>query len=157
MQNYENDIKNIIKLCLNFEPEERPSMKKIKEDLLKLYSKVCNEKSIIEHYNQIRLNRIKNYDKNNKVIKINKNENNNEKIIFPKFRVNRKNTYFMENIKNDKKNKEFFNNNLNNSISLFKDKILNRIIEDNIKLKQNILIKKSIIQNDFNININKIK
>ena len=62
----------------------------------------------------------------------------------------------MENIKNEK-NKEIFNNNLNNSISLFKDKILNRIIEDNIKLKQNILIKKSIIQNDFNININKIK
>ena len=79
-----------------------------------------------------------------------------EKIIFPKFRVNRKNTYSMENIKNDK-NKEIFNNNLNNSISLFKDKILNRIIEDNNKLKQNILIKKSIIQDDFNININKIK
>ena len=155
-KNYENDIKNIIKLCLNFEPDERPSMKKIKEDLLKLYSKVCNEKSIIEHYNQMRLNRIKNYEKNNKVIKINKNENNNEKIIFPKFRVNRKNTYSMKNIKNDE-GKEIFNNNLNNSISLFKDKILNRIIENNIKLKQNILIKKSIIQNDFNININKIK
>ena len=62
----------------------------------------------------------------------------------------------MDNIK-DNKIKEIFNNNLNNSISLFKDKILNRIMEDNIKLKQNILIKKSIIQNDFNIKFNKMK
>ena len=90
-KNYINDIKNIIKLGLNFEPEERPSMKKIKEDLLKLYSKVCNEKSIIEHYNQMRLNRIKNYEKNINILKINKNEktnmNCNEKIIFPKLKI----------------------------------------------------------------------
>ena len=163
--NYKDNIKNIIEACLNFEPEERPSMKKVKEDLLKMYSKVCNEKSIIEHYNQMRLNRIKNNDKNN-VLKINKKDNNmgnyDEKMLFSKFRINRKNNgHSMENIKKNKNNEistDTNNNSIenNNSISLFKDKILIKIMKDNINLKQNILIKKSIIQNDFNIKINNI-
>ena len=63
---YENEIKNIIKSCLNYNPEERPSMKYIKQDLLKIYGKVCNEKSIMEYYNKILQNKIKNYEKNNK-------------------------------------------------------------------------------------------
>ena len=99
---YKNEIKTIIINCLNYEQEKRPSMKIIKEDLLKIYSKICNEKSII--------------------IKDNRND--------------------LE---------------INESITLFLDKILNKIIEDNISLKQNILIKKSIIQNDLNLKINNIK
>ena len=63
---YENEIKNIIKSCLNYNPKERPSMKYIKQDLLKIYGKVCNEKSIMEYYNKILQNKIKNYEKNNK-------------------------------------------------------------------------------------------
>ncbi len=149
--NYKNEIKNIITLCLNFEPDERPSIKKIKEDLLKMYSKIFNEKSIIEHYNQMRIKRIKNLERNKNLVKINKNEKKekyNEKKVFENFRVNRKNIY-----NNDNNNKNIGMNNLDNNISLFNDKILKQIMEDNITLKQNILIKKSIIQNDFNINI----
>ena len=37
--NYKDEIKNIIEMCLNFEPEERPPIKKIKENLLILYFK----------------------------------------------------------------------------------------------------------------------
>ena len=151
-KNYKNEIKNIITQCLNFEPEERPPIKKVKEDLLKLYSKIFNEKSIIEHYNQMRIIRIKNYEKNKNVLKINKQENDgksDEQMIFENFRVNRRNMYINEN-----NNKNIGINSLNNPISLFNDKILKQIIEDNIKLRQNILIKKSIMQNDFNINNN---
>jgi serine/threonine protein kinase len=158
-KNYKTDIKNIIEKCLNFEPEERPSMSKIKKDLLKIYSKVCNEKSIFEHYNQMRLNRIKNFAKN-KLLKISKKEikNNNsfdETMFFQKFRKNRKSASVENIINNKSKERDINNTEKSYSISLYKDKILTKIIEDNIKLKQNILIKKSIIQNDFNIkNIN---
>ena len=158
-KNYKTDIKNIIEKCLNFEPEERPSMSKIKKDLLKIYSKVCNEKSIFEHYNQMRLNRIKNFSKN-KLLKISKKEikNNNsfdETMFFQKFRKNRKSASVENIINNKSKERDINNTEKSYSISLYKDKILTKIIEDNIKLKQNILIKKSIIQNDFNIkNIN---
>ena len=134
-------------------------MKIIKEDLLKIYSKICNEKSIINQYNQMRLNRLKNYEKNKNVLKINKKENdtNSEELLFQKFRNNRKNNYSFDN-RNDQKIKDNENDlEINESISLFKDKILNKIIEDNISLKQNILIKKSIIQNDLNLKVNYIK
>ena len=148
---YENEIKNIIKSCLNYNPEERPSMKYIKQDLLKIYGKVCNEKSIMEYYNKILQNKIKNYEKNNKekIIKINKNSenNNDDSMMFPKFRKNRINfVYDDNNINNENKNEE--------KISLFEDKILNQIRKENIKLKQDIEIKKSIIHNEFNINLN---
>ena len=146
---YENDIKNIIKSCLNYNPEERPHMKDIKQDLLKIYGKVCNEKSIFEYYDNMKKEKIKNYEKNNKdkIIKINKNLNNdNEMIMFQKFRKNRKNIA-INNIDN--------NNTKNNckKISLFDDKILKKIIQENIKLKQDIEIKKSIIHNEFNIKL----
>ena len=146
---YENDIKNIIKNCLNYNPEERPSMKEIKQDLLKIYGKVCNEKSILDYYNQIMKNKIKNYEKNNNkenIIKIKKsNENNDdEKLLFQKFRKNRKNVV----INNDE-----VNMNNNEKISLFEDKILQKIMEENIKLKQDIEIKKSIIHNELNIKL----
>ena len=146
---YENDIKNIIKSCLNYNPEERPHMKDIKQDLLKIYGKVCNEKSIFEYYDNMKKEKIKNYEKNNKdkIIKINKNLNNdNEMIMFQKFRKNRKNIA-INNIDN--------NNTKNNckKISLFEDKILKKIIQENIKLKQDIEIKKSIIHNEFNIKL----
>ena len=146
---YENDIKNIIKNCLNYNPEERPSMKEIKQDLLKIYGKVCNEKSILDYYNQIMKNKIKNYEKNNNkenIIKIKKsNENNDdEKLLFQKFRKNRKNAM----INNDE-----VNMNNNEKISLFEDKILQKIMEENIKLKQDIEIKKSIIHNELNIKL----
>ena len=148
---YENEIKNIIKSCLNYNPKERPSMKYIKQDLLKIYGKVCNEKSIMEYYNKILQNKIKNYEKNNKekIIKINKNSenNSNDSMMFPKFRKNRKNVVYDDNnINNENKNEE--------KISLFEDKILNQIRKENIKLKQDIEIKKSIIHNEFNINLN---
>ena len=148
---YENEIKNIIKSCLNYNPKERPSMKYIKQDLLKIYGKVCNEKSIMEYYNKILQNKIKNYEKNNKekIIKINKNSesNSNDSMMFPKFRKNRINVvYDNNNINNENKNEE--------KISLFEDKILNQIRKENIKLKQDIEIKKSIIHNEFNINLN---
>ena len=146
---YENDIKNIIKSCLNYNPEERPHMKDIKQDLLKIYGKVCNEKSIFEYYDNMKKEKIKNYEKNNKdkIIKINKNLNNdNEMIMFQKFRKNRKNIAINNidnsNMKND-----------NKKISLFEDKILKKIIQENIKLKQDIEIKKSIIHNEFNIKL----
>jgi serine/threonine protein kinase len=158
-KNYKNEIKTIIINCLNYEQEKRPSMKIIKEDLLKIYSKICNEKSIIVQYNQMRLNRLKNYEKNNNVLKINKkgNDNNSEELLFPKFRNNRINNYSFDNRK-DKIVKDNKNDlEINESISLFKDKILNKIVEDNISLKHNILIKKSIIQNDLNLKINNIK
>jgi serine/threonine protein kinase len=162
--NYKDDFKNIIEMCLNFEPEERPSMRKVKEDLLKIYSKICNEKSIIEYYNQLRLNRIKNYEKNSKVLKISKSKKFcDEKIIFSKFRINRKKGYWYstENIKENKNGKddEIGDNNIkrNNSITLFKDKLLYNIMKENISLKQNIIIQKSIIQNDFNLKLNNIK
>ena len=147
---YENEIKNIIKSCLNYNPEERPSMKYIKQDLLKIYGKVCNEKSIMEYYNKILQNKIKNYEKNNKekIIKINKNSenNNDDSMMFPKFRKNRINVVYDDNnINNENKNEE--------KISLFEDKILNQIRKENIKLKQDIEIKKSIIHNEFNINL----
>ena len=147
---YENEIKNIIKSCLNYNPKERPSMKYIKQDLLKIYGKVCNEKSIMEYYNKILQNKIKNYEKNNKekIIKINKNSenNNDDSMMFPKFRKNRINAvYDNNNINNENKNEE--------KISLFEDKILNQIRKENIKLKQDIEIKKSIIHNEFNINL----
>ena len=147
---YENEIKNIIKSCLNYNPEERPSMKYIKQDLLKIYGKVCNEKSIMEYYNKILQNKIKNYEKNNKekIIKINKNSesNSNDSMMFPKFRKNRINVVYDDNnINNENKNEE--------KISLFEDKILNQIRKENIKLKQDIEIKKSIIHNEFNINL----
>ena len=147
---YENEIKNIIKSCLNYNPKERPSMKYIKQDLLKIYGKVCNEKSIMEYYNKILQNKIKNYEKNNKekIIKINKNSenNSNDSMMFPKFRKNRKNVVYDDNnINNENKNEE--------KISLFEDKILNQIRKENIKLKQDIEIKKSIIHNEFNINL----
>ena len=150
-QFYENEIKNIIKSCLNYNPKERPSMKYIKQDLLKIYGKVCNEKSIMEYYNKILQNKIKNYEKNNKekIIKINKNSesNSNDSMMFPKFRKNRINVvYDNNNINNENKNEE--------KISLFEDKILNQIRKENIKLKQDIEIKKSIIHNEFNINLN---
>ena len=150
-KNYKNDIKNIIVMCLNFEPEKRPSMKKIKEDLLKIYSKVCNEKNIIEHYNQMRLLRIKNYEKNKNALIFSKKEidNGEEKIIFPKFRLNRKNSNSLDNIKNFNNKNNNYNLEKKNHISLFKDKILNKLTKDNIELKHNILIKKSIIQNDL--------
>ena len=148
---YENEIKNIIKSCLNYNPKERPSMKYIKQDLLKIYGKVCNEKSIMEYYNKILQNKIKNYEKNNKekIIKINKNceNNSNDSMMFPKFRKNRKNVVYDDNnINNENKNEE--------KISLFEDKILNQIRKENIKLKQDIEIKKSIIHNELNINLN---
>ena len=147
---YENEIKNIIKSCLIYNPEERPSMKYIKQDLLKIYGKVCNEKSIMEYYNKILQNKIKNYEKNNKekIIKINKNSenNNDDSMMFPKFRKNRINVVYDDNnINNENKNEE--------KISLFEDKILNQIRKENIKLKQDIEIKKSIIHNEFNINL----
>ena len=147
---YENEIKNIIKSCLNYNPKERPSMKYIKQDLLKIYGKVCNEKSIMEYYNKILQNKIKNYEKNNKekIIKINKNSesNSNDSMMFPKFRKNRKNVVYDDNnINNENKNEE--------KISLFEDKILNQIRKENIKLKQDIEIKKSFIHNEFNINL----
>ena len=107
----------------------------------------------------MRLNRLKNYEKNNNALKINKrgNDNNSAELLFPKFRNNRINNYSFDNRK-DKKVKENGNDlEINESISLFKDKILTKIIEDNISLKQNILIKKSIIQNDLNLKINNIK
>ena len=146
---YENDIKNIIKSCLNYNPEERPHMKDIKQDLLKIYGKVCNEKSIFEYYDNMKKEKMRNYEKNNKdkIIKINKNLNNdNEMIMFQKFRKNRKNIA-INNIDN--------NNTKNNckKISLFDDKILKKIIQENIKLKQDIEIKKSIIHNEFNIKL----
>ena len=148
---YENEIKNIIKSCLNYNPKERPSMKYIKQDLLKIYGKVCNEKSIMEYYNKILQNKIKNYEKNNKekIIKINKNSesNSNDSMMFPKFRKNRKNVVYDDNNTiNENHNEE--------KISLFEDKILNQIRKENIKLKQDIEIKKSIIHNEFNINLN---
>ena len=151
---YENDIKNIIKNCLNYNPEERPSMKDIKRDLLKIYGKVCNEKSIMEYYNKIMKERIKNYEKNNKekIIKINKNDdiNKNEMFLFQKFRKNKKN-FDIDN-DNEDNNKE----SSNEKIALFEDKILQKILKDNIKLKQDIEIKKSIIHNEFNIKLTKI-
>ena len=147
---YENEIKNIIKSCLNYNPEERPSMKYIKQDLLKIYGKVCNEKSIMEYYNKILQNKIKNYEKNNKekIIKINKNSenNNDDSMMFPKFRKNRKNVVYEDNNTNNENHNE-------EKISLFEDKILNQIRKENIKLKQDIEIKKSIIHNEFNINL----
>ena len=153
---YENDIKNIIKNCLNYNPEERPPMKEIKRDLLKIYGKVCNEKSIMEYYNKIMKEKVKNYEKNNqeKIIKINKNNNinnSNEKLLFQKFRKNKKN-FDIENDNDDELNSE----NNNEKIDLFKDKILQNIIQENIKLKQDIEIKKSIIHNEFNIKLTKI-
>ena len=139
---YENEIKNIIKSCLNYNPEERPSMKYIKQDLLKIYGKVCNEKSIMEYYNKILQNKIKNYEKNNKekIIKINKNSenNNDDSMMFIKFRKNRKNVAYDDNNTNNENHNE-------EKISLFEDKILNQIRKENIKLKQDIEIKKSII------------
>ena len=148
---YENEIKNIIKSCLNYNPKERPSMKYIKQDLLKIYGKVCNEKSIMEYYNKILQNKIKNYEKNNKekIIKINKNSesNSNDSMMFPKFRKNRKNVIYDDNNTSNENKKE-------EKISLFEDKILNQIRKENIKLKQDIEIKKSIIHNEFNINLN---
>ena len=148
---YENEIKNIIKSCLNYNPKERPSMKYIKQDLLKIYGKVCNEKSIMEYYNKILQNKIKNYEKNNKekIIKINKNSenNNDDSMMFPKFRKNRKNVVYDDNNTNNENHNE-------EKISLFEDKILNQIRKENIKLKQDIEIKKSIIHNEFNINLN---
>ena len=148
---YENEIKNIIKSCLNYNPEERPSMKYIKQNLLKIYGKVCNEKSIMEYYNKILQNKIKNYEKNNKekIIKINKNSenNNDDSMMFPKFRKNRKNVVYDDNNTNNENHNE-------EKISLFEDKILNQIRKENIKLKQDIEIKKSIIHNEFNINLN---
>ena len=154
---YENDIKNIIKNCLNYNPEERPSMKDIKRDLLKIYGKVCNEKSIMEYYNKIMKERIKNYEKNNKekIIKINKNDdiNKNEMLLFQKFRKNKKNFDIdNDNEDNEDNNKE----SSNEKIALFEDKILQKIMQDNIKLKQDIEIKKSIIHNEFNIKLTKI-
>ena len=150
-QFYENEIKNIIKSCLNYNPKERPSMKYIKQDLLKIYGKVCNEKSIMEYYNKILQNKIKNYEKNNKekIIKINKNceNNSNDSMMFPKFRKNRKNVVYDDNNRNNENKKE-------EKISLFEDKILNQIRKENIKLKQDIEIKKSIIHNEFTINLN---
>ena len=146
---YENDIRNIIKNCLNYNPEERPSMKDIKRDLLKIYGKVCNEKSILDYYNQIMKDRITNYEKNNrkeKIVKINKNQDNDESLLFPKFRKNRKNV-----IINNDDNINLDNN--NEKISLFEDKILQKLMEENIKLKQDIEIKKSIIHNEFNIKL----
>ena len=107
----------------------------------------------------MRLNRLKNYEKNKNLLKINKKENdtNSEELLFQKFRNNRKNNYSFDN-RNDQKIKDNENDlEINESISLFKDKILNKIIEDNISLKQNILIKKSIIQNDLNLKVNNIK
>jgi len=153
---YENDIKNIIKNCLNYNPEERPPLKEIKRDLLKIYGKVCNEKSIMEYYNKIMKEKVKNYEKNNqeKIIKINKNNNinnSNEKLLFQKFRKNKKN-FDIENDNDDELNSE----NNNEKIDLFKDKILQSIIQENIKLKQDIEIKKSIIHNEFNIKLTKI-
>ena len=153
---YENDIKNIIKNCLNYNPEERPPMKEIKRDLLKIYGKVCNEKSIMEYYNKIMKEKVKNYEKNNqeKIIKINKNNNinnSNEKLLFQKFRKNKKN-FDIENDNDDELNSE----NNNEKIDLFKDKILQSIIQENIKLKQDIEIKKSIIHNEFNNKLTKI-
>ena len=151
---YENDIKKIIKNCLDYNPEKRPSMKYIKQDLLKIYGKVCNEKSILEYYNHILQNRIKNYEKNNKenIIKINKNSDNDkdELLLFPKFRKNRKNVIYSDNNESDIK----ANINNNEKISLFEDKILEQIKKDNIKLQQDIEIKKSIMNNEFNINLN---
>ena len=149
-QFYENEIKNIIKSCLNYNPKERPSMKYIKQDLLKIYGKVCNEKSIMEYYNKILQNKIKNYEKNNKekIIKINKNSesNSNDSMMFPKFRKNRKNVVYDDNNTSNENKKE-------EKISLFEDKILNQIRKENIKLKQDIEIKKSFIHNEFNINL----
>ena len=149
-QFYENEIKNIIKSCLNYNPKERPSMKYIKQDLLKIYGKVCNEKSIMEYYNKILQNKIKNYEKKNKekIIKINKNSenNSNDSMMFPKFRKNRKNVVYDDNNTNNENHNE-------EKISLFEDKILNQIRKENIKLKQDIEIKKSFIHNEFNINL----
>ena len=147
---YENDIKNIIKNCLNYNPEERPSMREIKQDLLKIYGKVCNEKNILDYYNQIMKDKIKNYEKNNskeKIIKINKNQNSDDTLLFQKFRKNRKNVA----INNNHDNVNLDNN--YEKISLFEDKILHKIMEENIKLKQDIEIKKSIIHNEFNIKL----
>ena len=131
-------------------------MKDIKRDLLKIYGKVCNEKSIMEYYNKIMKEKVKNYEKNNqeKIIKINKNNNinnSNEKLLFQKFRKNKKN-FDIENDNDDELNSE----NNNEKIDLFKDKILQSIIQENIKLKQDIEIKKSIIHNEFNIKLTKI-
>ena len=149
---YDNDIKNIIKSCLNYDPKQRPLMKFIKQDLLKIYGKVCNEKSIMQYYTNILEKKIKNIDKNNKekVIMINKNkndENNDDTLLFQKFRKNRKNVVI-----NNDDNNNLENNNEN--ISLFEDKILKKITQENIRIQQDIEIKKSIIHNEFNNKIN---
>ena len=68
-------------------------------------------------------------------------------MMFPKFRKNRKNVVYDDNNTNNENKKE-------EKISLFEDKILNQIRKENIKLKQDIEIKKSIIHNEFNINLN---
>ncbi len=147
---YQNEIKNIIKNCLNYNPEERPSMKNIKNELIKIYDKICNEKNIMEYYNQLLKDKIKNYEKvHNKenIIKINKKDSNDKDfLLFNKFRKNRKNNYIDNNENSNK-----INNNEN--IDLFQDKILKRIIDENIKLKQDIDIKKSIIQNELNFKL----
>ena len=143
---YSNDINDIIKKCLNFDYTQRPPMKFVKMDLLKIYSKLCNEKSILEYYNQMRLLRIKNDKNNSEFSMINKNENKDEKNVFDKYKVNRKknNNNEINNIINEEKSND------DSSISLFQDKLLLRVREDNIKLEQEILIKKSIIMNDYN-------
>ena len=66
--------------------------------------------------------------------------------MFQKFRKNRKNIAI-----NNIDNKNMKND--NKKISLFEDKILKKIIQENIKLKQDIEIKKSIIHNEFNIKL----
>ena len=110
----------------------------------------------MEYYNKIMKEKVKNFEKNNKekIIKINKNnniDNSNEKLLFQKFRKNKKN-FDIENDNDDELNSE----NNNEKIDLFKDKILQSIIQENIKLKQDNEIKKSIIHHEFNIKLTKI-
>ena len=75
-----------------------------------------------------------------------KDSNDKDFLLFNKFRKNRKNNYIDNNENSNK-----INNNEN--IDLFQDKILKQIIDENIKLKQDIDIKKSIIQNELNFKL----
>ena len=145
---YRDDINDIIKKCLNFDYTQRPPMSFVKMELFKIYSKLCNEKSIFEHYNQMRLLRIKNNKNNIRVSAISKSGIKDEKNVFDKYKVNRRkniNKDINEEVKEEK-------NNDNSNVSLFQDKLLLRVREDNIKLNQYILITKSIIMNDYNTN-----
>ena len=155
-EKYEKEIKNLIKECLNFDPIKRYEISKIKEVLYEIYKKeICN----VNRYEKLKLmkeKRKKNIEFKHFLDEIDDDSKNNiirsnKFLIRNKIDIEKLNE-FNKKINNKKENKNFDNNNNNNIfnnkfnyLNNENDYLLNLIIKQNLETLQKIEIKKHLI------------